>query len=55
MPCHGIFLLYLFSMWKILDDVAKYSITWHGIFYHVMCIFVGFNNGLLILSMWFGE
>jgi hypothetical protein len=51
MPCHGIFLVYSFSIWKILDDVAKYSMTWHGIFCHITYIFFRINNGLLTLNM----
>ncbi len=33
MPCNGIFFgIFIFHM-------EKYSMTWHGIFYHVICIF----------------
>jgi hypothetical protein len=36
---------------KILDDVAKYSMTWHRIFCHITYIVFGINNGLVILNM----
>ncbi len=44
MPCHGILLLYSFSIWQILCDVVEYSTT--------SCAWVfGINNSLLILNM----
>jgi hypothetical protein len=51
MPCHGIFLIDSFSIWKILDDVVKYSMTWHGLVCHITYIFFRINNGLLTLDM----
>ncbi len=46
MPHHGIFLIYYFSTWILLNDVAKYSTTswnivWRGkIFCHITKYFV---------------
>ncbi len=32
MPCHGIFLIFIFSAtWTLLSDIAKYSATSHNI------------------------
>ncbi len=39
-----------FSTWKII--YYKYSMTWHGIFFHVTCmICCGINNKLLTINM----
>jgi hypothetical protein len=34
MPCHGIFLIYSFTTWILLSDVAKHSITSWNIMCH---------------------
>jgi len=31
MPCHGMFFIYSFAMWKIFCDMVKYSMTWQNI------------------------
>jgi len=51
MPCHGIFLTYSFSKWKISSDVAKYLMTCHQILCHVTKIFFRINKALLTLNM----
>ncbi len=52
MLCHGILLIYSFSMWILLSDVAKYSFTSHGIFCHVKSMVCSkMNNGLFTLNM----
>jgi hypothetical protein len=51
MPCHEIFFIYLFSMWQISSDMAKYSMTCHHILCHITKIFFGINQGLLTLNM----
>jgi hypothetical protein len=51
MPCHGIFLVYSFSMWKFSTNVAKYLMTCHGIFCHITKVFFGINKGSLITNM----
>ncbi len=51
MPCHGIFLVYSFSMWQISNDVIKYSMTCHQIFCHITKVFLKINKGLLTLNM----